>query len=182
MKTIANIVYAFFVAALVGIALTLLGTLLPIPGGYEVKIVQSGSMEPAIKTGSVVVIKPYDTYVVGEVITFGEDTREKIPTTHRIIADTVIEGEVYYTVQGDANEEPDAEPVLKADVIGKVILNVPYMGFVIDFARQPLGFILLIVVPASLVILDELWNIGTEVRAMFRRRSTSVSEKPHAKL
>src|SRR3989338_8215020 len=58
--------------------------LLPIKGNIEIKIVKSGSMEPAIKTGSIVVIKPASLYGVGDVITFGEDSRTTYPTTHRI--------------------------------------------------------------------------------------------------
>ena len=72
----------FFITVL---ALLLVISILPIPGNIETKIVLSGSMEPEIRTGSVVVIKKIDTYEIGDIVTFGEDTKENVPTTHRII-------------------------------------------------------------------------------------------------
>ena len=73
-------------AAICVIALFLIVAILPIPGNVELKIVQSGSMEPAILTGSIVVIKPSSAYEVGEVITFGSDTKTQVPTTHRDVS------------------------------------------------------------------------------------------------
>ncbi len=37
---------------------------------FQAYIVSSGSMEPAIKTGSVVVVSPKSSYQVGDVVTF----------------------------------------------------------------------------------------------------------------
>ena len=90
-------------------------------------------MEPAIKTGGVVVIKPTETYQVGDIITFGKDTKTQIPTTHRIIE---IENESFLT-KGDANDSPDPLPIQKSDIKGRVIFSAPYVGFVVDFAKKP---------------------------------------------
>ena len=138
--------------------------LIPIPGNYEVKIVQSGSMEPKIKTGSIVVIKPDDSYGVGDIITFGKDTRRDVPTTHRIVSDKVESGVFVYTTKGDANEDTDPHEVRKSEVIGKVVFSVPYVGYLLDFARKPIGFILLIVFPAGVVVFDEVMSIWREVK------------------
>src|SRR3990167_3351690 len=102
MKIISTIFYTIFVALVVGISGLLLGSMLPIPGNIEVKIVKSGSMEPAIPTGSVVMVRPSVSYAVGDVITFGKDTKTDIPTTHRIVA---MNADNTFTVKGDANEE-----------------------------------------------------------------------------
>src|SRR3989344_4702559 len=107
MKILSTIFYTVFIALVVGIAGLLLGSMLPIPGNIEVKIVKSGSMEPSISTGSLVVVRPHAAYAKGDVITFGKDTKTDIPTTHRII-DTK-DGPLYI-VKGDANEEADANP------------------------------------------------------------------------
>jgi len=167
MKIISTIFYTVFVALVVGIAGLLLGSMLPIPGNVEVKIVKSGSMEPAISTGSLVVVKPHSIYKKGDVITFGKDTKSEVPTTHRVVD---LNADGTYTVKGDANEEVDPNPVAKRDVIGKVAFSVPYAGFVLDFARQPIGFALLIAIPAGLVILEEMLTIGKETRKWWRRR------------
>lgn len=165
-KIISGTLYTLFIAMLLAVAGLFLTTLLPIPGNIEVKIVKSGSMEPTIMTGSIVVVKPSASYAVNDVITFGEDTKRQIPTTHRIIATNGDFKSISYTTKGDANEEQDPAPVSQSDIIGKVVLAVPYAGYILDFARQPIGFTLMIGIPAGIIILDELLRIFTEVRKM----------------
>ncbi len=166
MKIITGILYITFIALLLGVASLFLATMLPIPGNIEVKIVKSGSMEPTILTGSVVIVKPQASYRVGDIITFGEDTARQIPTTHRIIESAGDFSSITFTTKGDANEEQDPSPVGERDVIGKVIFAISYMGYVLDFARQPIGFTLMIGIPAGIIILDEIVRIFREVRGM----------------
>src|SRR3989344_1442799 len=172
-KFLANTLYGLFILLLVGVASLFFAPLLPIKGNIEIKIVKSGSMEPAIKTGSIVVIKPASLYGVGDVITFGEDSRTTYPTTHRIVSKSEANGEILYQVKGDINEEPDPISVRESDVIGKVIFTVPNAGYLLDFARQPVGFILLIAFPAALIILNEILDIGKEIRKVIRRKKKS---------
>jgi len=164
------LIYTIFITVMLGVAGLLLGSMLPIPGNIEIKIVKSGSMEPAIPTGSVVVVKPSEAYRKGDIVTFGKDTERDIPTTHRIIAVAGSGAGMTYTTKGDANEEQDGTQTPARDIIGKVVFSLPYAGFILDFARQPLGFALLIGVPAGLVILEELVTIFKEARAALRRR------------
>src|SRR3989344_6544376 len=155
MHTLFKIGYGIFVAAVVLLGRLLVTSLIPIPGNIDIKIVQSGSMEPSIKTGGLVIIKPFSEYHIGDVIMFGEDTKTKVPTTHRIVADEVRSGVFYYTTKGDANEDPDPQQVAQTEVIGKVLFSIPYLGYVLDFAKKPLGFALLIGIPAAIVVFDE---------------------------
>ncbi len=168
-----RIIYGAFIAAVIAIALLLATSALPIPGNYKIKIVQSGSMEPGIPTGSIVVIRPNAAYVIGDVITFGKDTKKDIPTTHRIMELRTQEGNYFYTTKGDANNAPDAQEVAANSVIGKVLFHVPFVGFLLDFAKKPIGFVVLIVLPAAMIILDELRTIWIEVR----KRKTVVADK-----
>lgn len=166
MQKIFHIAYYLFLASVLGLGLLLALTLVPVPGNIAIKIVQSGSMEPTIKTGSIVVVKPQERYEVGDIITFGEDGEDEIPTTHRIISDEVRSGAVFFTTKGDANEAQDASAVPLSEVLGEVVLSVPYLGYVLDLARKPLGFLLLIGIPAGIVIVDEVGKIVKEVRAL----------------
>jgi signal peptidase len=171
MKRIANIIYYALFALLLVVASVFLASLFPIPGNVELKIVQSGSMEPAVPVGSLVVIKPSEQYRVGDIITFGADTKTQVPTTHRILSvDKSLDGTTY-TTKGDANEEADPSVVHERDIIGKVLLDVPYAGYVLHFAKQPLGFALVIGVPAILIIFDELFTIFGELKKMRGARS-----------
>ncbi len=169
MKVLFSAIYYLFVLAILAISLLLLISFVPI-GGMKIKVVQSGSMEPTIKTGSVVLIKPFQNYVVGDVITFGPDTKTQVPTTHRIVRVEEQTGRVFFVTKGDANDSEDPVSIKKGDVIGKVILSIPFAGFVLDFAKKPLGFGLLVGVPALSIILDEILNIINEVKRMRRSK------------
>jgi signal peptidase len=167
--------YGIFITLLVGVAVLLLVSLVPITGNVEIKIVKSGSMAPAIETGSLVVVVPRTRYAVGDVITFGKDTRDKIPTTHRVVAVREQAGQMYYATKGDANEEQDPAETAARDVIGQVLFHVPYAGYILDFARQPTGFALLIGLPAMMIVFDESATILKEVVALRRRRKNTPS-------
>ena len=176
MKALFKIGYWIFVTAVVLLGLLLVTSLIPVPGNLEVKIVQSGSMEPSIKTGALVILKPSTEYHIGDVIMFGEDTKTKVPTTHRIVADEVRSGVFYYTTKGDANEDPDPQQVAQSEVIGKVLFSIPYLGYVLDFAKKPLGFALLIGIPAAIVVFDEGANIWRETKKLrIKKPSTPES-------
>ncbi len=155
----------------------LVGLLVPLPGKVELKIVQSGSMEPELHVGSVVVVVPSASYKVGDIITFGKDTSKRIPTTHRIAEITRDNGSIRYITKGDANEEADRGQTAYASVIGKVVADVPRLGYVLDFARSRNGFIFMVVLPAFFVILDELITIFTTVKGIKEKELSVVDLK-----
>lgn len=169
-KIFSFVLHTALILALLAVAGLSLVSILPIPGQVEIKIVQSGSMEPAIHTGGIVVIQPADSYTVGDVITFGEDTRTQVPTTHRIISSREEGGVTYFTTKGDANEDPDGKETPRSEVIGRMLFTVPYVGYLIDFSKKPVGFISMIVIPAGLIILYELIGVFEEVRKLLRKK------------
>jgi signal peptidase len=142
---------------------------------FEMKIVRSGSMEPDIPTGSLVVIQPSHVYRIGDVITFGPDTPTSVPTSHRIISERDADGTTYYTTKGDANNAADEGEVAKDKVIGRITFSLPYAGYVLAFSKTKNGFFMLVVIPASLVILCELIGIAKEVQTLRRRNREEKS-------
>ena len=157
-------IYYIFVGFVGLVALLLIFSIFPIAGNYKVMTVLSGSMEPTIKMGAVVIVKPAQDYKIGDVITFNPYNQTRVPTTHRIYDIKVVEGEARYITKGDANEEPDDREIVKRDILGKVWFSVPYLGYAVDFAKKPLGFALIIVVPAVLIISDEIKKIYKEIK------------------
>lgn len=171
--------YWMFMVAVLGLGALLMVSLVPV-AHIQVKVVKSGSMEPAIRTGGIVIDRAVSLYQVGDIITFGADTKTQIPTTHRIVA---IEGEgasTVFTTKGDANDTNDPVGTRLADVRGKVILTLPYVGYLLDFARKPLGFMLLVGVPAAFIILEELSKIVREVVRIRRRKSITHVTQPQS--
>ncbi len=166
MNKLKAIISGVFITLLLIVVGVFLFSLVPIQGNIKIKIVKSGSMEPSIKTGGIVIIKPSSDYKVGDIITFGIDTKASVPTTHRIVSIRDDKMGTFYTTKGDANEEVDPEETNKNKVIGHVLLSVPFAGFILDFARQPIGFVTLIAIPAGLVVLYEILAIIGELKKM----------------
>jgi len=164
MGRFLKIIYWVFIGLIIAVVLLLIVSVFPITGNYKIMIVQSGSMAPAIKMGSVVMVKPADDYKIGDVITFGPYTRTKAPTSHRIYDIKVEGGNPVYITKGDANNAPDAREIKQSDILGKVLFSVPYLGFAVDFAKKPMGFALIIIVPAALIIFDEIKKIFGEIK------------------
>lgn len=166
-----------------GVVTFLLAPRLGLTSPLELKIVRSGSMEPAIPTGSLVLIEPASDYSVGDVITFGADTPTSIPTSHRIVSIEVKDGTTYYATKGDANKTADPNETPTNKVIGRVIFSIPAIGYILAFSKTQLGFALLVLIPAALIICYELIGIVNEVRALRRRKREgsavrSLAEEP----
>lgn len=158
MKT-SSIISNIFSAFAIIIVLLIVISAFPITGNYKIFIVQSGSMEPAIHTGSVVVVIPEKNYKEGDVITFKNNTGKLDSITHRIVK---AEGKVF-TTKGDANNANDTNTVPLANVIGKALFSVPYFGYAVAAAKTPYGFTALIIIPALLIIYDEAKKIKEEI-------------------
>ena len=162
IKKLFKIGYYIFIVCLIGVAGILFLSAYP-KGKYKSFVVLSGSMEPAIKTGSVVFVNESGDYQIGDVITFGEVSKTKTPTTHRIV-DIMRESEIEkYITKGDANNAEDNEQASKDEIIGKVLFSVPYMGYAVSAAQKPIGFVSILVIPAVIIIYDEILNIKKEV-------------------
>lgn len=132
--------------------------------GNRALIVRSGSMSPALGVGDLVIVREYGgEYREGQVIAF-RGARSDVVVTHRV-AEVRREGEsVRYVTKGDANDAPD-EGVVTADlVLGRKVVRVPYIGWLLSFGKTKLGFIAFIVVPALLVMAGDVVVIVREVR------------------
>jgi len=162
--------YYVFLGFIAIIAVLLIISVLPITGNIKFMTVQSGSMSPAIKMGSVVMVKPIDDYKIGDVITFGQLTKTKSPTTHRIYDIKVVDNTPVYVTKGDANNASDQREISKREIIGKTLISVPYAGFAVDAVRKPIGFMLIIIIPAGLIIFDEARKIYEEVKKRKKKK------------
>ena len=126
------------ISVITGVGITLLalaGFLLFVPRLFAVTpyIVMSGSMEPEIHTGGIAYVDTQnDRLRSGDIITFR--VSDKL-VTHRIVR---IDETGIYT-QGDANAREDPAPIEKAQVIGKVCLALPYLGYLAAFIQSKRG-------------------------------------------
>ena len=126
IKAIENILFIMAVAIMICALTCQLLQLKPL-------VVLSGSMEPSIMTGSLVVIdKKQHEIKEGDVISFRAGD---VLVTHRVI-DVTEEG---YKTKGDNNEIADAGTVSRAAVEGVVAFNVDGLGYFLKVIALPAG-------------------------------------------
>jgi len=171
-KIISTIFYLLLFLLLTTMAASLVLTKLNTPLQIKLYSVLSGSMEPKIPVGSVIIAVPKSEYKEGDIITFGAETDRTKTVTHRIveISRDLDLDKTSYRTKGDANESADMELIDSGRVIGKVVFHLPYLGYGVAFAQTQLGLILLIVIPATIIIYSELVNIGHELKRMFTKK------------
>lgn len=101
-------------------------------------VVLTGSMEPTIKSGEMIIIKEQTDYNVDDIVTYKEDRNFFI--THRIIN----KYEDKYETKGDNNNLID-EPIDKDQIEGKVIYHSKVCGFFILYLLKPITLIVIII-------------------------------------
>ena len=133
--------------------------------GGKLFSVQTGSMIPALEPGDLTVVTrvPTDALIPGDIVTFVNPDDAKQTITHRIVElPNVMNGDRFVT-KGDANNATDA-PILPGAIIGKVDAHVPYVGYAVDFVRQPLGLLLIVYIPALLIIIEEIRRLSAHYK------------------
>lgn len=157
-RVVANGLFGLIVALIAFIILAL--TVLPPVLRYQTYVVLSGSMEPTIHIGSVIVATAVDPNElrVGDIITYQRPT-DKESVTHRIVQiKGSADGRAFVT-QGDANGTPDLGDIRFDRLAGKVQMSVPYLGYIFNFIGSPTMRFLFIVVPGILLLGSWLWEI-----------------------
>ena len=129
---------------------------------YKALPVYSGSMEPTIHTGSVVIDVPVQAsdVKVGDIVTFVRPDNQSELVTHRVIqVESGPNGRQWIT-KGDANGAADPWRVPATGSGYKYDFSIPSVGFLLVWLQSPIGRLLFLVVPAAalgLLTLYELW-------------------------
>lgn len=136
------------------LALALIAVLAPL-AGFRLDVVQSGSMSPAMGVGDLAVASPVrpEDIGVGDTIIFRSRDGGML-VCHRVIA--VNESDGTFQTKGDANEDPDLYPVRPQDVVARVGVSIPVLGYAVGFMKSPWGWGLLIAIALILIFWGDL--------------------------
>ncbi len=134
LKKICGFLSTILLIVLFALAVLLIG---PTLIGMKSMAVLSGSMEPKIPVGSIVYVEDVEpsTLQTGDVITYSISGSTMV--THRVV-EVDAENQSIIT-KGDANEVEDGAPVTFSQVVGKMKMHVPYLGYISIYIRTPLG-------------------------------------------
>ena len=154
--------------------------------GRKMFVVQTGSMEPTIEVGTVIIIKEgeYENLDNGTVITFDFDEGYGIPNTHRIVGyyyeyidengkkqyasnfdydtvDSFLEDNpncnvVGYRTKGDNNNVYDIDPVLFDSIHGVYVRKMVVVTFIYGLLSTFGGFLMLIMIPLLLLLISQV--------------------------
>lgn len=160
-------------AAVLGFSARRSGDAIPTIAGHKILAVLSGSMEPKIHTGDVIIVKPLANPAAeirdGDIITFRTKEKSDMLITHRVVGTVKVNGEaIAFGTKGDANAAQDTEVVTPQQVVGRYEWRVPYFGYVSSFIRKPIGIVLFVILPGLFIIAMEfrkMWIALSEAEA-----------------
>lgn len=133
MRVLSNIFSCLATIVTVAVIAFAAAFTLPRLAGIEPFIVQSGSMEPVIHTGSVAFVNTRDKEIqVGDIICFHLQGQSGQVVTHRVVR----EDNGSFVTKGDANDTEDLVEVSPADVEGKFVFSIPRIGYLIAGAGR----------------------------------------------
>lgn len=155
-------------AALKSLAISLLICVaLMVVCGYKFMIVISGSMEPTLPTGSMIIVTPceYKDLELGDIVTmqgsgmyFTHRVAGKVhPATYEILEETdpAYESGIWYT-RGDNNQQNDGDGPINKEIIGKVYEQhcFTWIGEVVRYVKA--NYKLLIAFGVILIVFVEV--------------------------
>jgi signal peptidase I len=144
--------------------------------GYQLKTVLSGSMEPGIKTGSIIAVKPggdMTRFEKGDVITFQQE--KDMLVTHRVTEVIKSGDNIMYKTKGDNNNAEDMNPVLSENVVAEYSgLTIPYLGYFMNFTNSKNGAFLLLVPGLLLLVYSgfTIWKAISEIDIKAKKNDT----------
>ncbi len=150
-------------------------------GGHSVFRVVTGSMEPAIPTGAVLVCDSIDIdkIQVGDIICFRSKDQNMLGRiiTHRVVGIVYDDGgAVFLRTMGDANPSEDGYYVTDENLVGKVTWHTgdgSVMATIISFITDKIGFFSIIVVP---ILLIAAFVLKENVKSIKKELEQAVAE------
>lgn len=148
--------------------------------GFEIFSVVSGSMEPALPTGSIVYVEHVEPETVepGDIIAYNVDGSV---ITHRVVENHFVEGE--YVTKGDANEKEDFSNVSYRDLIGRVKYHFPVIGhYLMLYSRQVTKVYLLGLAACGVMFNMLAGSIRKKNEEKFRRQLEKYDKRREVRL
>ncbi len=124
-------------------------------GGFCPLIVLTGSMEPEISSGDLIIVKQIDGADVKEndvIAFFDPDGNGQSILTHRVVGITEKDGQTAFYTKGDANNTDDRLPVTADKLVGSYKFRIRGMGNVAMFMQTTTGLIVCVVLPLILLV------------------------------
>lgn len=177
-KRIRMIVYIILIPILIyNIIIILQSTLNPNEKNnliIRAYVIVSGSMEPELSIGDLVVVKQENNLKEGDIISFwyGESI-----VTHRIIKIEKENGKNIYTTKGDSNNVEDNGTITDENIIGKKIITIPKLGKITLIFQGKLAIIIMLIIFLIYIKCIKMKDKKREERKVTRKHYEQEQEK-----
>lgn len=145
--------------------------------GYQLKTVLSGSMEPELQEGSLILTQLIDekeTFKNGDIITF--KTEDNVLITHRIMG--VENAGKQFITKGDNNNGLDIEPVLVENIVGKYSgWTIPNLGYAFYYLNSKQGTVLFLIIPGLLFLGHAMFTIWRTIQLIEIPKEANFKKK-----
>ncbi|MDR4948301.1 signal peptidase I SipW [Neobacillus cucumis] len=142
--------------------------------GHEILTVLSGSMEPNIKTGSIISVTPMTKVKdlkKGDIITYKAVDAPNTLITHRIIKVQKSNESLQFITKGDNNDGIDIFPVPAANIVAQYDhFTIPFLGYLLSFVKSKLGSVLMLILPGFLLINWSISSIWKTIKVMVSKK------------
>jgi signal peptidase I len=182
LKKLLRITEWIVFICLIVILFLIASPLLPTSKYISTHVVPTGSMEPTIKTGSIVFSMQKELLENGDIIIFTSPEDNEVTIIHRIIDIKSEDSTNIYTTKGDNNEKEDRWVVTDTEVKGEMLFSVPYLGHLVAWLKTTNGFITILIVPALLFAIFQIRKIKEGIDEEVQRRTKIEVEKYLTKL
>lgn len=136
---------------------------------HRLDVVLTGSMEPSIAKGSLVIVREtaIEKLEKGDIITYRGTGSSKAFVTHRIYGVVKgLEATQAFVTKGDANLTEDSGVIKPAQVVGKVVLTIPFAGYIVQTVKSKIGYFLLVLIPGLIIIISEFAGVFEKLRGV----------------
>ena len=131
----------------------------PTLGGYCPLIVLTGSMEPEISSGDMIIchtIEPSEVKT-GDVISFFDPEGNGLSVvTHRVVEIVQENGSLSFRTKGDANNVEDKTPVPAENLVGIYQTRIRGAGNLAMFMQSTPGFVVCVGLPLLCMVIYDL--------------------------
>ncbi len=138
----------------------------PSLAGFTFHVLQDNDLNADANPGSLAVVRSADvtSIALGDLINFKTIVSPHATSTQRVVEINRDEG-LQFVTSGDGAGAVETTVVPAADVLGKVLVSVPFYGRMVDYVQTSQGLILLIFVPGVIIIAYQLIKIIRQLSA-----------------
>ncbi|MGD0977900.1 MAG: signal peptidase I [Candidatus Bathyarchaeia archaeon] len=148
----------------------------------------AGPFSRTLHTGDLIIVEgvnPEDVYAApfnetgrsGDILVFRAIGSDEL-IVHRAVGETVENGQIYFITQGDNNFGPGPySPTPATNVIGKVVMRVPWLGYIALDMRNSIGIILIVILIIVFIVVESVIS-EVEHRRTEKNKNEPVERVP----